>query len=45
MLITEGGGRYVDAGFIGLPPQKPGGTRLHLPAVMAALAGVPHQRQ
>jgi 3-hydroxyisobutyrate dehydrogenase-like beta-hydroxyacid dehydrogenase len=29
-LITEGGGRYVDGGIIGSPPEKPGSTRLYL---------------
>jgi hypothetical protein len=29
-LITGGGGRYVDGGIIGLPPEKPGSTRLYL---------------
>jgi 3-hydroxyisobutyrate dehydrogenase-like beta-hydroxyacid dehydrogenase len=34
-LITEGGGRYVDGGIIGLPPEKPGGTRLYLSGIHA----------
>jgi 3-hydroxyisobutyrate dehydrogenase-like beta-hydroxyacid dehydrogenase len=29
-MITDSGGRYVDGGIIGLPPVKPGTTRLYL---------------
>ena len=29
-VITAGGGRYVDGGIIGMPPEKPGSTRLYL---------------
>jgi 3-hydroxyisobutyrate dehydrogenase-like beta-hydroxyacid dehydrogenase len=29
-MITDTGGRYVDGGIIGLPPVKPGTTRLYL---------------
>ena len=29
-MITDSGGRYVDGGIIGLPPAKPGTTRLYL---------------
>jgi 3-hydroxyisobutyrate dehydrogenase-like beta-hydroxyacid dehydrogenase len=29
-MITDSGGRYVDGGIIGVPPAKPGTTRLYL---------------
>jgi 3-hydroxyisobutyrate dehydrogenase-like beta-hydroxyacid dehydrogenase len=29
-MITESGGRYVDGGIIGSPPERPGTTRLYL---------------
>jgi len=29
-MITDSGGRYVDGGIIGVPPVKPGTTRLYL---------------
>lgn len=34
-LITGGGGRYIDGGLIGVPPEKPGSTRLYLSGVDA----------
>jgi 3-hydroxyisobutyrate dehydrogenase-like beta-hydroxyacid dehydrogenase len=45
-LICESGGRYVDGGIIGPPPQRPGSTRLYLsgaaaPEVAALFAGTP----
>ncbi len=35
-LITGNGGRYVDGGIIGMPPARPGGTRLYLSGQDAA---------
>lgn len=35
-MITDSGGRYVDGGIIGLPPVKPGTTRLYLSGPDAA---------
>jgi 3-hydroxyisobutyrate dehydrogenase-like beta-hydroxyacid dehydrogenase len=35
-MITDTGGRYVDGGIIGLPPVKPGTTRLYLSGPDAA---------
>jgi 3-hydroxyisobutyrate dehydrogenase-like beta-hydroxyacid dehydrogenase len=35
-MITDSGGRYVDAGIIGGPPVKPGTTRLYLSGPEAA---------
>ena len=45
-MITDSGGRYVDAGIIGLPPVRPGTTRLYLSGpeaeeVRALFAGTP----
>jgi 3-hydroxyisobutyrate dehydrogenase-like beta-hydroxyacid dehydrogenase len=45
-LICESGGRYVDGGIIGLPPEKPDLTRLYLSGgdaeqVAALFAGTP----
>jgi 3-hydroxyisobutyrate dehydrogenase-like beta-hydroxyacid dehydrogenase len=45
-LICESGGRYVDGGIIGLPPDQPGATRLYLSGgdaeqVAALFAGTP----
>jgi 3-hydroxyisobutyrate dehydrogenase-like beta-hydroxyacid dehydrogenase len=36
LMVEEGGATYVDGGIIGLPPARPGGTRLYLSG--AALA-------
>jgi 3-hydroxyisobutyrate dehydrogenase-like beta-hydroxyacid dehydrogenase len=30
LMVEEGGATYVDGGIIGLPPARPGGTRLYL---------------
>jgi 3-hydroxyisobutyrate dehydrogenase-like beta-hydroxyacid dehydrogenase len=45
-LICESGGRYVDGGIIGFPPDQPGATRLYLSGgdaeqVAALFAGTP----
>ena len=45
-LICESGGRYVDGGIIGAPPQRPGTTRLYLSGgdageIAALFAGTP----
>jgi 3-hydroxyisobutyrate dehydrogenase-like beta-hydroxyacid dehydrogenase len=45
-MITDSGGRYLDGGIIGLPPVKPGTTRLYLSGpeaenVRALFAGTP----
>ena len=36
-MITDSGGRYVDGGIIGLPPVKPGTTRIYLSGPDAAV--------
>lgn len=35
LMVEEGGATYVDGGIIGLPPAKPGGTRLYLSGAQA----------
>jgi len=35
LMVEEGGAIYVDGGIIGLPPTRPGGTRLYLSGAQA----------
>jgi 3-hydroxyisobutyrate dehydrogenase-like beta-hydroxyacid dehydrogenase len=35
LMVEEGGATYVDGGIIGLPPARPGGTRLYLSGAQA----------
>jgi 3-hydroxyisobutyrate dehydrogenase-like beta-hydroxyacid dehydrogenase len=39
LMVEEGGATYVDGGIIGLPPAKPGGTRLYLSGAQAEMVG------